>query len=51
MLKTVFENASTNLSEWIIYAAIAVISLIGLLKCILPVFRNASLLNSAVVKL
>lgn len=51
MLKTIVENVASNLSEWIIYAAIAIISFIGLCKCILPVFRNASLLNSAVAKL
>ena len=41
----------SNLPEFTVYAAIAIVTLVGLLKCIYPLLRNASLLNRAVVKL
>ena len=42
---------TANASEILVYAAIALVTLIGLCKCIYPVFRNAALLNRAVIKL
>ncbi|MDD3334570.1 MAG: MotA/TolQ/ExbB proton channel family protein [Eubacteriales bacterium] len=42
---------SSGLSEVLIYGAIAVVTLVGLLKCIYPVFRNGALLNRAIAKL
>lgn len=42
---------TANLSEILVYGAIAIITLIGLVKCIYPVARNAKLLTNAVVKL
>ena len=42
---------SSNLTEIVIYAAIALVTLTGLCKCIYPLLRNASLLNRAVIKL
>lgn len=42
---------TANASEILVYAAIALVTLVGLCKCIYPVFRNAALLNRAVVKL
>ena len=38
-------------SELLIYAAIAVITLIGFMKCVYPVFRNGRLLHRAVLRL
>ena len=42
---------SSNLTEIVIYAAIALVTLTGVCKCIYPLLRNASLLNRAVIKL
>lgn len=42
---------TANLSEVMVYAAIAVVTLIGFCKCIYPLLRNAALLNRAVIKL
>ena len=42
---------TANLSEILVYAAIALVTLIGLIKCIYPLLRNATLLNRAVIKL
>lgn len=42
---------TANASEILVYAAIALLTLVGLCKCIYPIFRNAALLNRAVVKL
>ena len=39
---------SSNLTEIVIYAAIALVTLTGLCKCIYPLLRNATLLNRAV---
>lgn len=43
--------ASTNLYDWLIYGAIALVTLTGLFKCIYPVLRNSILLNRGVAKL
>ena len=51
-MDSTFVNQFTlNLSEMAVYAAIAVVMLIGFFKCILPQLRNAGLLNRAVIKL
>ncbi len=42
---------TANLSEIAVYAAIALVTLVGFCKCIYPLLRNAALLNRAVVKL
>ncbi len=47
----ILARLSTSLSEVLVYAAIALVTLIGLCKCIYPLLRNAALLNRAVVKL
>lgn len=49
--KELISNLTAGLSEWLVYCAIAVVTLIGICKCIYPMLRNASLLNRAVVKL
>ncbi|MDY3244960.1 MAG: MotA/TolQ/ExbB proton channel family protein [Candidatus Limiplasma sp.] len=41
----------TNLVDFLVYGAIALVVLVGICKCIYPVFRNGSLLNRAVAKL
>lgn len=41
----------TNLVDFLVYGAIALVVLVGVCKCIYPVFRNGSLLNCAVAKL
>ena len=48
---TVLTRLTANLSEIIVYAAIALVTLVGLCKCIYPLLRNAALLNRAVIKL
>lgn len=51
MDSTFLNQFTMNLSELAVYAAIAIVTLIGFCKCIYPQFRNAGLLNRAVVKL
>jgi len=51
MDSTVLNSLTINLSEVAVYAAIAIVTLIGFVKCIYPLFRNAALLNRAVIKL
>lgn len=51
MLQAVVNHLSTNLAEWLIYGAIAIVTLIGFTSCILPVMKNSSGLNKATVKL
>ena len=41
----------TNLVDFLVYGTIALVVLVGVCKCIYPVFRNGSLLNRAVAKL
>lgn len=41
----------TNLVDFLVYGAIALVVLVGVCKCIYPVFRNGSLLNRGVAKL
>ena len=41
----------TNLVDFLVYGAIALVVLVGVCKCIYPVFRNGSLLNRAVAQL
>ena len=47
----VLTSLTANLSEVAVYAAIAIVTLIGFCKCIYPLLRNAALLNRAVIKL
>lgn len=47
----ILTRMTANLSEIAVYAAIALVTLTGFLKCIYPLLRNAGLLNRAVVKL
>lgn len=48
---TILTRLTANLSEIAVYAAIVVVTLVGLCKCIYPLLRNAALLNRAVIKL
>lgn len=45
------QRLTTGLSETLVYVAIALVTLVGLIKCIYPVLRNGTLLNRAIVKL
>lgn len=47
----ILSQLSAGLSEVLVYAAIALVTLVGLCKCIYPVLRNGALLNRAVAKL
>lgn len=49
--KELISKLTAGLSEWLVYCAIAIVTIIGICKCIYPMLRNASLLNRAVVKL
>ena len=51
MDSVVFTSLSANLAEIAVYTAIVLIAFIGFCKCIYPLFRNAALLNRAVIKL
>ena len=51
MDQAILNRLTVNLSEFAVYAAIVIVTLIGLCKCIYPLLRNAALLNRAVVKL
>lgn len=51
MDNAIVTRLTANLSEIAVYAAIALVTLIGFFKCIYPLMRNAALLNRAVVKL
>ena len=51
MDSAMLNSLTANLSEVAVYAAIAVVTLVGFCKCIYPLLRNAALLNRAVVKL
>lgn len=44
-------NVTSGLYETLVYVAIALVTLVGVLKCVYPVFRNGTLLNRAVMKL
>lgn len=48
---TILSRLTVNLSEILVYAAIALISLIGFCKCIYPLMRNTRLLKRAVIRL
>ncbi len=47
----ILTRLTANLSEIAVYAAIALVTLTGLCKCIYPLLRNAALLNRAIIKL
>ena len=51
MDQAILNRLTANLSEIAVYAAIVIVTLTGLCKCIYPLLRNAALLNRAVVKL
>ncbi|MBR6027811.1 MAG: MotA/TolQ/ExbB proton channel family protein [Clostridia bacterium] len=48
---TDFSKTLPNLTDWLIYGAIAVVTLIGVIKCLLPLWRTTSALRSAIRKL
>lgn len=51
MLSEVLKQMTSGLSETLVYVAIALVTLMGVVKCIYPVLRNGTLLSRAVMKL
>ncbi|MDD3410626.1 MAG: hypothetical protein PHY12_07425, partial [Eubacteriales bacterium] len=47
----IIKQVTSGLSETLVYVAIALVTLVGAVKCIYPIIRNGSLLNRAVMKL
>ena len=43
--KELISKLTAGLSEWLVYCAIAIVTIIGICKCIYPMLRNASLLT------
>ncbi len=50
-MPAILQNMTSGLSETLVYVAIALVTLVGVLKCIYPALRNGVLLNRAVAKL
>ena len=51
MLDTIITQVVDKLSGVLVYGAIALVMLVGILKCIYPVLRNSALLSRAIMKL
>ena len=51
MVDTLIAQIVANMSGALVYGAIALVTLVGILKCIYPVLRNSALLNRAIMKL
>ena len=51
MVDTIISALVERLSGTLVYGAIALVTLAGILKCIYPVLRNSALLNRAIMKL
>ncbi len=51
MVDTIISALVERLSGTLVYGAIALVTLAGVLKCIYPVLRNSALLNRAIMKL
>lgn len=51
MVDTIINQIVAHLSGTLVYGAIALVTLAGILKCIYPVLRNGALLNRAIMKL
>jgi hypothetical protein len=51
MANEIVSQLASGASSTLVYAAIALVTLVGVLKCIYPVLRNSALLNRAVMKL
>lgn len=51
MVDTVIAQIVDHLSGTLVYGAITLVTLVGILKCIYPVLRNSALLNRAIMKL
>ena len=48
---TDFRNAMPDLTDWLVYGAIAVVTVIGVIKCLLPLWNTTHALRSAVRRL
>ncbi len=51
MANDIIKQLTVGLSEILVYSTIALIFIFGVVKCVYPVYRNATLLNRAVIKL
>ncbi len=51
MVNEIIAQLATKVSASLVYGAIALVTLVGVLKCIYPVLRNSALLNRAIMKL
>jgi len=51
MANEIIAQVAASFSGTLVYGAIALVALVGVFKCIYPVFRNGALLNRAVTKL
>lgn len=51
MIDDLIAQLVSHISGTLVYVAIALVTLVGILKCIYPVFRNSALLNHAITKL
>ena len=51
MVNTLIAKVIAGLSGTLVYGAIALVTLVGVIKCIYPVLRNSALLNRAIMKL
>ncbi|NCC94750.1 MAG: hypothetical protein EOM10_16020, partial [Opitutae bacterium] len=51
MVNTLVAQVIAHLSGALVYGAIALVTLVGVGKCIYPVLRNSALLNRAIMKL
>ena len=50
-MNTLIAKVIAGLSGTLVYGAIALVTLVGVIKCIYPVLRNSALLNRAIMKL
>ena len=51
MIDDIIARLVSHISGTLVYGAIALVTLVGILKCIYPVFRNSALLNHAITRL
>ncbi len=51
MVDDIIASMATGISGTLVYGAIALVTLVGVFKCIYPVLRNGAMLNRAIMKL
>ena len=50
MVNTLIAKIIAGMSGTLVYGAIALVTLVGVIKCIYPVLRNSALLNRAIME-